>query len=54
MGKSSEKFIEIREEEQDNRPLLPTPTEFIWKEYFTMLGKQFNYKPNNRYEKGNI
>ncbi len=43
MGKSSEKFIEIREEEQDNRPLLPTPTEFIWKEYFTMLGTQYQY-----------
>jgi hypothetical protein len=44
MGKSSEKFIEQREVEQDELPLPPTPTEFAWKEYFTMLGTQYNYE----------
>ena len=44
MGKSSEKFMRIREEEQYNKPLSPPPTEFIWKEYFTMLGQQYNYE----------
>jgi|TARA_R100000951_G_C2593233_1_gene165728 hypothetical protein len=48
MGRSSEKFIETREEELDNSPLLPTPTEFLWKEYFTMLGQYYNYKPNTQ------
>ena len=43
MGKSSAQFIKQREEEQDNSPMHPTPTEFIWKEYFTMLGTQYQY-----------
>jgi len=56
MGKSSEKFMRIIEEEQYNKPLSPPPTEFIWKEYFTMLGQQYNYefKPKKKNEKRNI
>tara|TARA_R110000803_G_scaffold155929_1_gene220507 strand:- start:762 stop:908 length:147 start_codon:yes stop_codon:yes gene_type:complete len=42
MGKSSEEFIKQRE--GDTRPLAPTPIDFIWKEYFTMLGDQYNYE----------
>ncbi len=56
MGKSSEKFIKTREEEQDAKPLTQIPTEFLWKEYFTMLGQQYNYefKPEKKNEKRNI
>jgi len=48
MGKSSEKFIETREQEQDSKPLTKVPTEFLWKEYFTILGQYYNYKPNTQ------
>lgn len=44
MGKSSEQFIKQRE--YDYRPLTPVPVEFLWKEYFTMLGDQYNYEYN--------
>jgi len=43
MGKSSEEFMKQREREQSNNPLSPPPTEDVWKEYFTMLGQQYNY-----------
>ena len=48
MGRSSEKFIETREVEQlDSKSFASyVPTEFLWKEYFTMLGQQYNYEPN--------